>query len=49
MNYILLLGKFYVYREKTFHNNMLDVYEFMMEFKNTLAVAYISRFNKVGL
>lgn len=42
MNYIFLLGKFYVYRQKIFHNNNLNVYEFMVEFKNTLVYEKIA-------
>lgn len=38
INYIFLLGKFYVYRQKHFYNNNLDVYRFLCEFKITLAV-----------
>lgn len=38
INFILLLGKFFVYRQKLFHGNDLDVYKFLCEFKNILAV-----------
>lgn len=32
LNYILLLGKFFVYREKVFNQGDLDVYKFLAEF-----------------
>lgn len=38
INYIFLLGKFFVYRQKLFDSNNLDIYQFLCELKNTLAV-----------
>lgn len=38
INYVFLLGKSFVYRQKLFDNNNLDVYQFLCEFKNSLAV-----------
>lgn len=56
INYVFLLGKFFVYRQKLFDNNNLDVYQFLCEFKNILAVEKMAciregsskkKFNKV--
>lgn len=38
INYIMLLGKFYVYRQKTFANGELDPYTFLVELKNNLCI-----------
>lgn len=38
VNFILLLGRFYVYRQKLFHQGVLDVYAFLVELKHTLSL-----------
>lgn len=38
LNYILLLARFYIYREKIYNDNNLDVYRFLVELKNALVV-----------
>lgn len=38
INFIILLGKFYVYRQKLYHKGNLDVHSFLVDFKNNLAI-----------
>lgn len=41
-NFILLLGKFYIAREKVFGEGKLDTYAFLMELKHVLSVERIA-------
>lgn len=38
INFIMLLARFYIYREKVFNNGYLSVYEFLIELKTSLRV-----------
>lgn len=38
LNFILLLGKFYIYKEKVFGKGLLEPYKFLVELKNVLLV-----------
>lgn len=38
INYIMLLARFYIYREKIYNEGFLSVYEFLIEFKTALRV-----------
>lgn len=38
LNFILLLGRFYIYRQKLFHQGHLDTYAFLVELKHTLTI-----------
>lgn len=38
LNFILMLGKFYVYREKVFGDGLLEPYKFLVELKTVLNV-----------
>lgn len=38
INYILLHRKFYIYRQKRFHQGRLDTYAFLVELKHTLTI-----------
>lgn len=38
VNFILLLGKFYIYRQKIFAQGALDPYQFLVELKSVLTI-----------
>jgi hypothetical protein len=40
LNYCLLHAKFYVYKQRLFHNNSLDLYKFLVQLKYKLQIEY---------
>lgn len=42
LNFLLLLGKFYVYKQKLFHDGVLDTYAFLVELKHVLTIERLS-------
>lgn len=38
INFIILLGKFYIYKQKLFHGGSLDTYAFLVELKHILTI-----------
>ena len=44
VNYIFLWVKFYIYRQRLFHDGLLDVYQWILELRDKLAIEkYINR------
>ena len=40
LNYCILHGKYYIYKQRLFHNNNLDLYEFLVELRYKLQIEY---------